>query len=219
MQKSKPIDNKTDNTKVEEKKTKDIKLNKDKDYIYFDNSEMVLDELDIEYKDIFLNFSNNSIQNTLNDETKKMKSSIKYTETKDDNDEYNNIESIEYKIYEYYVYENYISLLVNYYNFDRENVVSFVNSKTYLFNKEDGNTITNEELLKAYNLTIDNVKSKVKTYVEDKNHLSEEEKLDAEATVNSMSNYALFVDKIGRLSISVLVKSDQKDYNDIIILS
>ena len=220
MQKSKPINNLKNETEktTEKKEIKDIRLNKSEDYIYYQNNERVANDVDIEFKDIILNFEDkNNIASTLNNETKEFKSLLKYDETID-SEEYNKVVTAKYKTYEFYIYEDYISLLINYFSFDRENLVSFLNSKTYVFNKNTGDLITTDELLAKNNLTVETIKEKVMTFVKDKNLLVEGEELDAEGTVNALNEYPLFIDKIGRLSISVLVKSNQKDYNEIIIL-
>ena len=47
----------------------------------------------------------------------------------------------------------------------------------------------------------------------------EEQEIDVDSTMKGINKLNLFVDKVGRLSISVLVKSDQKDYKDVIVLN
>ena len=60
---------------------------------------------------------------------------------------------------------------------------------------------------------------KKKTYLNDKNLVSEENKIDVEKTISNNTKYNLYVDKLGRLVISILVKAEKSDYNDIIVLS
>ena len=47
----------------------------------------------------------------------------------------------------------------------------------------------------------------------------EENKIDVEQTISNNTKYNLYVDKLGRLVISILVKAEKSDYNDIIVLS
>ena len=39
------------------------------------------------------------------------------------------------------------------------------------------------------------------------------------AALNNIDSLELYIDKLGKLSISILVKSDVKDYNEVIILN
>ena len=71
--------------KVKTEKKKDIKLDKDKEYIYFENNDRVVDDLDIEYKDIILNFKEkNGIQDKLNNETAELKKTAVFDEEMED---------------------------------------------------------------------------------------------------------------------------------------
>lgn len=204
--------------KVKTEKKKDIRLDKDKEYIYFENNDRVVDDLDIEYKDIIINFKEkNGIQDKLNNETAELKKTAVFDEEMEDED-FDKLVSATYKTYDSFIYEDYISLLVNYYKFDREDFISFVDSDTYIFNKKDGSLLDTDTILGVYNLTKEDVNNKIKEFVEGKNLLTEDE-LDANATIGEIKDYALFIDRIGRLSISILVKSDQKDYNEVVLLS
>ena len=216
MQNSFPKENTTKVVNKKLKKIKDIKIDKDKDYIYFENSETIAHDLDIEYKDVVFNFKNQeSIQKQLNDETKEFKDAIVVDE---DEGDFDNVVRATYKTYEYFLYDNYISLLVNYYHFDREDLISYKDSDTYVFDKETGNRFTEDELLGKFNLTKDDAIDKIKEFIEGQDLLREEE-LDVDATIQLIDDYALFVDRSGRLTISIVVKNDQKDYNEVIILS
>lgn len=209
-----PVENTTEN------EVKDIRKDKTKEYIYFSEVEHVVEELDIEYKNININFGDNdTIVNELNSESKKQKEALEYDATLGDDAPYNKLVKAEYKKYEVYTYENYISLIVDYFEYTTENLISYSKTKTYVFNKDSGNLINSNELLNTYNLSENDMKDKIRDYIEAEDLLEEGQELDAEATVENLQEYPLFVDKIGRLSISILVKSDQKDYNEIIILS
>ena len=45
------------------------------------------------------------------------------------------------------------------------------------------------------------------------------EGIDVELSLENLNDLNLFVDKMGNLSASILVKSNVKDYNDIVILN
>ena len=218
MQKSFPKENTTKVANKTSKKAKDIRIDKNKDYIYFENSETIAHDLDIEYKDVIFNFKNyESIQKQLNDEAKEYKDALVIDEELEEAD-FDNVVKATYKTYEYYLYDNYISLVVNYYHFDREDLISYLDSDTYVFDKETGNRYTEDELLAKFNLTKEDVINKNTNHITDQNLLTDEE-LDADASIEAIDDYAIFVDRSGRLSISIVVKNDQKDYNEVIILS
>lgn len=192
---------------------KDIRLDSTKDYIYFTDYNLVANELDIAYQTINLNFKDyDGVASNLNQESKNFNQNLIY----DDN---NNLISAEYMIYQVYSYDKYISLVVNYYTYDVEDLISYKKSDTYIFNKYDGKQYSESELLNEFNLTKDDALEKIEVHIEDENIAKENEELDVVGTINNIGNMAIYVDKIGRLSISVLVKSDQKDYNEVIVLS
>ena len=219
MKKSASKLNEEPSKNIEEKEEiKDIRLDSTKDYIYYTDSEEKVHELDIIFKNVNLNFNDaNGIAKILNDETEQLKKTLTYDEEIADAP-YNHLISAKYKVYNTYTFDNYISLVVDYYDYHYESLVSYLTTKTYVFDKITGNLLSNEKLLDAYELTKDDVINKVKTHIADEDIAKEEEDLDEVATVEAMTELSLFVDKIGRLSISVLVKSDQKDYNEIILL-
>lgn len=213
----KPSDNKI--IELNKDDHKDIRKDNTKDYIYFTDKETISSELDIEFKSIHINFDDsNNIEDTLNNESLELKKTLVYDE---ENEEaiYNHLVSANYMLYQTYNYDNYISLIVDYYSYDLENLISYVSTKTYVFDKMTGKLLSEEDLLKAYNLTKEDVLNKVKTHILDEDVAKEGEELDADATIESITSLNLFVDKIGRLSMSILVKSDQKDYNEIIVLN
>lgn len=214
-----PSKNETFIKELSKEENKEIRIDETKDYIYFTDSKREVDELDIDYRTINFNFKGaEAINKKLNEENEKLKETLEYDEDLED-EAYNKLSYAKYSIYTVYMYDKYISLVVDYYEFDREEIVSYIDTDTYVFNKNTGNIITNDDLLKEFNLNEDDVLDKVKDYVEDQDVLKDEEKLDSEETIKNIDELALYVDKIGRLSVSILVKSDQKDYNDSVILS
>ena len=43
--------------------------------------------------------------------------------------------------------------------------------------------------------------------------------INVDETINNISNYELYVDNLGRLVVTILVKAEQSNYNDVIVLS
>lgn len=218
MKKSEKLKNVVDK-KVTEVKDTDIRLDKTKDYIYYSDVNVVEGELDIEYKNININFEDKeSVAAIVNKENEEMSKSPVYDETNEEAN-YNHLISAKFAKYEIIHYVDYITLVVNKYSFDYKTIITTLGSDVYVFDKTSGKLYNNDELLSKFSINKDDINEKVKTYLNDKNLVSEENKIDVEKTISNNTKYNLYVDKLGRLVISILVKAEKSDYNDIIVLS
>ena len=117
MQKSEDIKPKNDN-KTEEKEEKqrvDIRLDKNKDYIYFTDYEVFEEKLDIDFEKVNFNFKGaEDIAKTLNEENASFKAGIK-KENEEEDAPYDKLSYADYSKYEIYAYKDYLTLLVKYY--------------------------------------------------------------------------------------------------------
>lgn len=218
MKKSEKLKNVVDK-KVTEVKDTDIRLDKTKDYIYYSDVNVVEGELDIEYKNININFEDKEgVAAIVNKENEKMSKSPIYDETNEEAN-YNHLISAKFAKYEIIHYVDYITLVVNKYSFDYKTIITTLGSDVYVFDKTTGKLYNNDELLSKFSINKDDINEKVKTYLNDKNLVSEENKINVEQTISNNTKYNLYVDKLGRLVISILVKAEKSDYNDIIVLS
>lgn len=218
MKKSEKLKNVVDK-KVTEVKDTDIRLDKTKDYIYYSDVNVVEGELDIEYKNININFEDkDGVAAIVNKENEEMSKSPVYDETNEEAN-YNHLISAKFAKYEIIHYVDYITLVVNKYSFDYKTIITTLGSDVYVFDKTTGKLYNNDELLSKFSVNKDDINEKVKTYLNDKNLVSEENKIDVEKTISNNTKYNLYVDKLGRLVISILVKAEKSDYNDIIVLS
>lgn len=218
MKKSEKLKNVADK-KVTEVKDTDIRLDKTKDYIYYSDVNVVEGELDIEYKNININFEDKEgVAAIVNKENEEMSKSPVYDETNEEAN-YNHLISAKFAKYEIIHYVDYITLVVNKYSFDYKTIITTLGSDVYVFDKTSGKLYNNDELLSKFSINKDDINEKVKTYLNDKNLVSEENKIDVEQTISNNTKYNLYVDKLGRLVISILVKAEKSDYNDIIVLS
>lgn len=218
MKKSEKLKNVVDK-KVTEVKDTDIRLDKTKDYIYYSDVNVVEGELDIEYKNININFEDKEgVAAIVNKENEEMSKSPVYDETNEEAN-YNHLISAKFAKYEIIHYVDYITLVVNKYSFDYKTIITTLGSDVYVFDKTTGKLYNNDELLSNFSVNKDDINEKVKTYLNDKNLVSEENKIDVEKTISNNTKYNLYVDKLGRLVISILVKAEKSDYNDIIVLS
>ena len=218
MKKSEKLKNVVDK-KVTEVKDTDIRFDKTKDYIYYSDVNVVEGELDIEYKNININFEDkDGVAAIVNKENEEMSKSPVYDETNEEAN-YNHLISAKFAKYEIIHYVDYITLVVNKYSFDYKTIITTLGCDVYVFNKTSGKLYNNDELLSKFSINKDDINEKVKTYLNDKNLVSEENKIDVEKTISNNTKYNLYVDKLGRLVISILVKAEKSDYNDIIVLS
>lgn len=218
MKKSEKLKNVVDK-KVTEVKDTDIRFDKSKDYIYYSDVNVVEGELDIEYKNININFEDKEgVAAIVNKENEEMSKSPVYDETNEEAN-YNHLISAKFAKYEIIHYVDYITLVVNKYSFDYKTIITTLGSDVYVFDKTSGKLYNNDELLSKFSINKDDINEKVKTYLNDKNLVSEENKIDVEKTISNNTKYNLYVDKLGRLVISILVKAEKSDYNDIIVLS
>ncbi len=217
----------TEPHKNEKEDPEKLKLDKEEDFIYFVNSEVYSEELDMVYQDIIMNINSEEARNiatTLNEEMRNLKSSIKLISDQDLDEE--NTEKIVYRIkdiyeakyrsYTRYFSDKYVSLVLNDYDFDCFTGSSYIGSKAYVIDVTTGNILTNKELLSTFKLTIDEIKLKIQEKLKD------EEDIDITATLTNLDdedNYALYINKSGQITISYIVKTTNSGYNDVIVLN
>jgi hypothetical protein len=206
-------------------KETDKRIDKKKDYIYYDNESVVISDLDIGFKDIHINLNSGVlVSETLNNESKSNRDSIKYikdvdipeNETYENNDE--GVYSVTYRDYIEYHYDDYISILVEDSTYNVLDSTTPLAIKSYIFDKKQDTLITNEELLKKYNVTLDQIKDKVKTKLTAEQETVDEEPLyDINNTISDFK-YALVINKIGKLEINYIVKSTKQNFYDNIVI-
>ena len=186
---------KTKSTRKDQEIT-DIRINKKKDYIYFENTTEIIN--DIFKQDVIFNIKglenyNNTLHNLLN-----------------------------HFIISYY----YKSLIIKDYDYNCVNSSIPKNVKSYVIDIKNGNIISNDELLKKYNVSEESIIEQVKKRLEDTQILDEEVQIiDIDGTLNEVKsgtygiNKALSVSKNGKLMINFIVKSNKINYNDSIELN
>ena len=214
-------------TSSETKKEIDIRIDKSKDYFYYNNEEELIASMEIEYVEPYFNIEGaEELNNTLKQEVTALKATIKkyneddeLPESAETNEEM--IYSLTYRDYKDYSYDKYLSLVVLDYNYDIVN--GSVPSKlgAYVLNKETGKIITNEELLSMFNVTFDDVKAKVKERLNEDVLLHEKAgvTVDVTGSMNALDNYALYLNKFGELEITFVVKTSENNYNDNVVVS
>ncbi len=209
-------------SKQEKEEYKDYKIDEDKDYIYYKNEETISEEGEIYYKDVVINLSTQEMLNeNLEKENKIYKNNIRYIQEGDllsselKKYDYDNIYSLMFREYKNYEYNNYVSLVLKDYNFSCFDDITFNKTRSYVFDVKTGESLTEEEILEIYHLTMDDVKGAMKTYLEGKqSSVDGTNVIKIDETINELDNYGLYINDYGHLCITYLVKTTQVDYNE-----
>ena len=214
-----------DSTK--EKEIVDIRLDKSKDYFYYNNEEELIASMEIEYIEPYFNIQGmEDINNTLKQEVTALKDTIKKYDKEDElpegaeaNEEM--IYSLTYRDYKDYSYDKYLSLVLLDYDYDivKGSVPAKLNA--YVIDKETGKRITNEELFQKFDITFDKIKEKVKERLNEDVILHEKAgvTVDVAGSMLALDNYALYINKFGELEITFVVKTSENNYNDSVVVS
>jgi len=210
------------------------KIDKTKEYIYFDNIDSKSLEHEIIFQDIIININSNDAKNLetkLNNDMAELRKTYKKISDQELSEEdkerilykEDDIYSTLFKKYTKYFYKNYTSLLVDSFDYDCYNGSTYKNSISYVFDTNTGKILTKKEILNIYNKNLDNLKLKVEEALEsEQTEVEGTNLIDITSTINSFDNddnYALYINKSGFLVVSFLVKTTQIDYNDDIILN
>ena len=218
------FDIKKNDIKENENEKISYKINENKDYIYFENEEAIIDEdgAEVFYKDVILNIKGQeSLTETLKKENKIFKKNIKYIDDEESlnkeliNYNYNNIYALTFREYKIYEHENYVSLVIDDHNYSCFDLNTFIGTKSYIFDISKGILLNIKEILNIYDLEEKDIVNKVKDKL-----LNTQKVVDGidlikiDETLNDLE-YSLFINEYGDLYISFLVKTSQVDYNEI----
>lgn len=199
------------------------KIDKDKDYIYFENKQTISEGAEIYYRDVVINLNTQTtLTESLKKENQRYKNNIKYISDQNIisseliHFNYDNLYALTFRDYETYEYKNYISLLINDYNYTCFDEKTFNKTKSYIFNIDNGQVMNEDEIFELYNTNIDEIKEQIRTILQEKQTTVDEvELINIEETLNDFSIYSLYINEYGKLYISYLVKTSQVDYNEI----
>ncbi len=198
------------------------KIDEDKDYIYFINENTISDDGNLFYKDVVINIKGEEeLTESLEIENKAYKDSVQYISKQSLINEgtipykYDDIYALINRIYEVYTFDRYVSLVIKDYNYFCYDLLTFSKTKSYVYDTSSGLRISEENLLKKYNTSLDKIKEEIKTTLEKSQTLDDEgrEVINIYATLNNFNNYSLYINDVGKLCITYLVKSIEKDYN------
>ncbi len=201
----------------------DMRIDSTKDYVYYENSEEIIDEI---YKeDAVLNFK--GLEN-INAELHQELNEISNTKAYYTNQELpegttcdNNLYSFTYREYSDNTFNDYVSLVVNTYDYTCGVGSKIKSIKSYVVNKKTGELLTNQELLDSFGVSEDTIYESVQKRLNNTQVLDgEEQVINISETLNNLKssdygvNKALSVSKNGKLMLNFIVISNKINYND-----
>lgn len=208
---------------------KEIRIDAQKDYIYYENSVDILHEEHITSQDVIINIKGfENINSALSKELDEMDNN---RVTIDANtaavcSNESNLYSFPYREYTDTTFGNYISLVINDFTYNCETGSRIDNIKGYVIDKSSGDIIKENVLLDEFNITEDGVISQIRKRLEDTQVLDgDTQVIDIEGTISDIKNgeygvvKSLSISKTGNLVINFIVKSNKINYNDSIELN
>jgi hypothetical protein len=201
-----------------------------KDYIYYEDENIISEELNLIYKNPVINLDNSqadAIYNELAKENENYANNVKkISQTTNDTGQeiaYNtdDIYSATIREYEDYEYASYVSLVVSDSLYDCfKGVYDYTSIKSYIFDTFKNQRVSNIDILSNYDITLADVKEQIKERLE--NEITDENTINIDETIENLSNdnsYGLYIDNDGSLGIIFIVKSEQMNYNETMIIS
>lgn len=221
------LNNKETNNE-EEDQVISYKIDDSKDYIYYINESTISEGAQIYYKDVVINLNTQTtLTESLAKENERYKNNVqKISETDLISDElinYRNddIYALTFRNYENYEFGKYVSLVIYDYNYSCFDSITFKEFKSYVFDSSTGKRVENDELLKMYNLNMDNIKEKVRTDLESKQGNNEEgtANINIDETLNNIEESQFYINNFGRLCVCYLAKTAEGSYNEVMEVS
>lgn len=213
----------TENKNINEKQLASVKIDKNKDLIYFHNEEVISSEAGITYKEVAFNFKNSEVS-TLEEKLKKEANQFKESIIKDDSITCTDkIKSALVRDYAIFKTTDYTSLIISDSDYTCENSFSIINKmQSYTFNNNDGHLLNETELLNNFNLTEEEMLTKIEEHLKDSQTLDKNgsETIDIIKTLANLKyneTYMLYLNELGKLEAKYIVKSSLVDYNDTIV--
>ena len=200
-----------------------LKIDDNKDFIYYINEEVISEEAEIMYKDVVINLNTQTTLNeSLEKENKIFKNNIMHiSEQNLATDKiisyhYDDLYALTFRDYKDYEFGKYVSLVINEYNYSCFDAVTFNKVTAYVFNTKEGKLLSSDEMLNMYNVNMDIVKEKVRNDLNSKqSEVDGNNLILVDSTLEIINLNGLYINEYGKLMISYLVKTTQTDYNEI----
>lgn len=206
-----------------------IKVDSKKEFVYYENVTPICEDPDIVHKDIVINIIGAS---TVNEILKEENDAIRASVKKISESEVDESREILYKEneifftkernYSFYESSKYLSVVITDGEFNCYTGSNITGIKTYNFSLSNGKLLSNETLLGYNSLTIDDVKNKISNKLtSDQAEFGDDTIINVEETLNSITldNASIYINKTGKLLISIIVKTNEESYNDTVELN
>ena len=200
INKNKPTESESNTQSTTETTKKSIKLDNSKNYIYYTNESVLSDEKDITYKDLNINIDSKDakeIQDKFNNQMVEIKKNVTY-------DSNNKLVEAEVLEYSFTITSKYLSLTVSNYILGSDDEIKDSSMLYYVFDLSDGSLLTTKDLLSKENLSDQQIRSKIRSF------LNNDEDVDIDATLNQ--EYSITFSSDSKVLINFLVKSTNKEY-------
>ena len=206
-----------------------VKVDKKKDFIYYEGVDVLSTELALIYKYPVINFKGDDIKK-LNDQLKADEEALKDKVVKLDSvsDEEksralytdDNIYSAVVHEYKTYTYDKYLSLVVREYTYNCTGTPSLNKFSAYVFDITTGTYLKQSELLKERDVLFSKIQSEVRNHLTNNPiNINEDEELDIDKTVAGLNESAtIFIDTDGYINVEFIAKTNNSNYNDSIKL-
>ncbi len=196
------------------------KIDENKDYIYFINENTISKEANLVYKDVVINIKGEEkLTESLEAENKANKESVMYISKQglpnlDGVYNYDDIYALFQRNYEVFDFGGYVSLVIKDYSYSCFDLLTFKSSKSYVYDTLEGKRLSENDLLSKYNITLEEIKNKIREELNNSQIIEDGvEIIKIDETLNNFQNYSLYINDFGKLCITYLVKSMDKDYN------
>lgn len=206
-----------------------LKIDAEKDLVYFENETEVSSDPDIVHKDIIINLKEaDTVNELLKDSMEPIRTSVKKI-SESQMDPNKEVLFDEEDIYfakerNYTVYEslNYLSVLVTDSDFSCYTGSNITKQQAYTFSLSTGKRLSNETLLGYADISIDGVKEKIKAKLEeDQKDFTDGNYILIDETINAINvnDAIIYTNKSGKIVITFVVKTNDDSYNDTIELN
>ena len=206
-----------------------IKVDKNQDFVYYTDREIVSSELEIIYQKININVNSEDakrISTEINSKVDSLKNSItKISETEIPEDKellYNvdDIYSADLQEYNYYQYKNYLIIKVDNYTYDCFGTFGAHDIKYYILNLKNGQEISASQLKEIYNVDDEEIKNKIANHIYEINKETNNNVINVSETIaNADNNYVLYISQNGDLMANIVVITNEINYNEDIVIN
>ncbi len=206
-----------------------IKVDKNQDFVYYTDREIVSSELEIIYQKININVNSEDakrISSEINSKVDSLKNSItKISETEIPEDKellYNvdDIYSADLQEYNYYQYKNYLIIKVDNYTYDCFGTFGAHDIKYYILNLKNGQEISASQLKEIYNVDDEEIKNKIDNHIYEINKETNNNVINVSETIaNADNNYVLYISQNGDLMANIVVITNEINYNEDIVIN